>query len=145
MKPHPSAQSATDAHLSPWSGFRLGRAAWTVFQALIAAGLLAWVPPAMAANPRAPAPSEAGDPQGRSAALLRANAAVVGLQVMALDDARSAATLGRARSGFCSNETGGPSWGPLHPVESPAVPSRSPGSGRRPVVPGLPAHPGVGS
>ena len=99
MKPHPSAQSATDAHLSPWSGFRLGRAAWTVFQALIAAGLLAWVPPAMAANPRAPAPSETGDPQGRSAALLRANAAVVGLQVMALDDARSAATLGRARSG----------------------------------------------
>ena len=105
MKAHPSAQSAIHGQLPLRWGFRLGWTAWTVFLALAAAGLLSWVPPAVAADPPAPpeppAPqlSEATDPQQRSAALQRAADAVIGLQVMALDDARSAATLGRARRG----------------------------------------------
>ena len=99
MKPHPSTPSACNAPSPRWPGLRPGRPAWTALLALVAAGLLAWVPPTMAADPPAPAPSEAGDPQGRSAALQRASDAVVGLQVMALDGARSAATLGRARRG----------------------------------------------
>ena len=110
MKPQPSAQTASNAHLRPRRpgvGARLGWTAWTVFLALVAAGLLTLLPPVLAADlpaavPNAapnPAPNAAGHSEARSAALLRATDAVIGLQVMALDDARSAATLGRARSG----------------------------------------------
>ena len=98
MKPHPSALSATPARLPLRPDRRLGWTAWTALLALVAAGLLTWVAPVMA-GAAAPAAAEVLDPQARSAALLRATDAVIGLQVMALDNARSAATLGRARSG----------------------------------------------
>ena len=96
MKHQPSAHSATNAYLPSRSGFRPGWTTWTMLLALVAAGLLTWVAPVMAASPAA---VEAADDQARSAAMLRATDAVIGLQVMALDDARSATTLGRARRG----------------------------------------------
>ena len=70
--------------------------------ALLAASVLIGVPPAFAAG-SADAPSDTqaveGDLVRRSQALQRASRAVIGLQVVALDDARSAKTLGQSRSG----------------------------------------------
>ena len=102
MKPHPSAQTVSNAHLPPrrsGAGVRLGWTAWTVILALVAAGLLTMLTPALAGDLPAPAPGQLAPPDASSAALLRATDAVIGLQVMALADARSAATLGRSRSG----------------------------------------------
>ena len=53
---------------------------------------LAWGPPARAAE-------AASTIEAQSRALQRASASVVGLRALAVDDARSAATLGRARQG----------------------------------------------
>jgi S1-C subfamily serine protease len=66
--------------------------------ALVAASLLTWSPPALAALPERAA-TDALDLATRSRALQRAHLAVLGLQAVALEDARSNATLGRARSG----------------------------------------------
>ncbi len=70
--------------------------------ALLAASVLIGVPPAFAAGSADP-PSDTqaveGDLVRRSQALQRASRAVIGLQVVALDDARSAKTLGQSRSG----------------------------------------------
>ena len=80
--------------------------AWTLLVAVLAAGLLMLAPPIQAAEtapvPAATAagsatPATAADP--RTAALLRASESVIGVQVAALEDARSARTLGRSRSG----------------------------------------------
>lgn len=65
-------------------------ATWTALLALLAAWLLTWAPPAWAGDPA---------PADRATALLRAQAAVVGVQVLALEDARSSRTLGQARQG----------------------------------------------
>jgi len=65
-------------------------ATWTALLALLAAWLLTWAPPAWASPPAV---------DGRAPALLRAQAAVVGVQVLALEDARSSRTLGQARQG----------------------------------------------
>lgn len=62
--------------------------AWVV---LLAAGLLAW-------SPLVSATDDAGL-AARSRALQRAQQAVLGVQAVAVDDARSARTLGKARSG----------------------------------------------
>ena len=106
MKPHQCAQTVSNAHLPrrrSSTGLRLRWTARTVFLALVAAGLLTLLPPALAADLPAPAPGQAASVDAGagagSAALLRATDAVIGLQVMALADARSAATLGRSRSG----------------------------------------------
>jgi S1-C subfamily serine protease len=64
-------------------------ATWTALLALLAALLLTWSPPTMAAD----------DLAQRGSALQRAQAAVVGVQVLALDEARSNRTLGQARQG----------------------------------------------
>ena len=64
-------------------------ATWTALLALLAAWLLTWAPPAWAGDPA---------PADRATALLRAQAAVVGVQVLALEDARSSRTLGQARA-----------------------------------------------
>ena len=66
--------------------------------ALLAAGILAVGMPAFAAAP-VDAAAVDGDLVRRSQALQRASRAVIGLQVLALDDARSAKTLGQSRSG----------------------------------------------
>jgi len=105
MTPQTSAQPAASPEALPRcrNGLRLRWAAWTAWTALVAllaAGLLTWAPPALSAGAAdAPAPALAADPQGQSSALLRATEAVIGVQVMALDGARSVATLGRSRSG----------------------------------------------
>ncbi len=65
---------------------------WTAALALLAAWLLLWAPSGQAA--------EASSPLGEQAlALQRAQRAVLGVQALAVDQARSASTLGRARSG----------------------------------------------
>ena len=66
--------------------------AWIVLMSLAAAWLLACSPPALAAE-------EPGDLAARSRALQRAQQAVLGVQAVAVDEARSANTLGKARSG----------------------------------------------
>ena len=69
-------------------------AVWTALLALLAAWLLTWSSPGLASV------AESGsDLVARSQALQRAHQAVLGVQVIALDGARSNATLGRARSG----------------------------------------------
>jgi S1-C subfamily serine protease len=70
----------------------LSAATWTTLLALLAAWLLAWSPPGFAA---ADGPGMAE----RSRALQRARQAVLGVQSVAVDDARSASTLGPVRSG----------------------------------------------
>ena len=66
--------------------------AWIMLLALLASWLLTWTPAAAAADP-------AVDLLARSHALQRARQAVLGVQAVAVDDARSASTLGRERSG----------------------------------------------
>ena len=91
-------------------------ATWTALLALLAALMLTWATPLLAATPAdttappapptssdRPASKPPGDPakalEWRSQALQRAQDAVIGLQVLALDEARSNSTLGRARQG----------------------------------------------
>ena len=69
-------------------------AAWTALLALLAAWLLTWTSSGLATTADAD-----DDLAGRSRALQRAHQAVLGLQVIALDGARSNATLGRVRRG----------------------------------------------
>ena len=71
---------------------RLSSAAWTTLLALVAAWLLTWSPPGLSATVD-------GDLAERSRALQRARQAVLGVQALAVDEARSISTLGRARSG----------------------------------------------
>jgi len=71
-------------HVSP--------AAWTVLLALLSAWLLTWSPPGLAATAQ-------DDLASRSLALERARQAVVGVQAVAVDQARSIPTLGRTRQG----------------------------------------------
>lgn len=85
---------------------RVPSAAWVALLALLAAGWLTWSPPALAAPARdgAPGPEATRPVQDnallhRSRALQRARLATVGVETEALEDARSAATLGRARRG----------------------------------------------
>lgn len=69
--------------------------AWTALLAILAAFVLAWSQPAFAADSQA-APVDLGE---RSRALQRAAAAVVGVEAMAVEGARSTATLGPVRTG----------------------------------------------
>ncbi len=69
--------------------------AWVVLLALLAGGLLVWSPTAGAAV----AADSAIELEVRSRALQRAQQSVLGVQAVAVDDARSANTLGKARSG----------------------------------------------
>ena len=69
--------------------------AWTVMVALLAAWFLCWSMPALA-NELTDTSTNLGE---RSRALQRAQNAVVGLQVVALEGARSNATLGPIRTG----------------------------------------------
>ena len=79
---------------------RLPSAAWTALLALLAAWWLTWSPPGFAATR---ADTDAPPPDAalvqRSLALQRARQAVLGVETEALEDARSAATLGRTRRG----------------------------------------------
>ena len=85
-------------------GFALGRrfARWrrlaTAWLASVAcaATFAATPPPQIAGTPAAGAPTEL---EQQSRALERASQSVVGIQVLALEDARSNATLGRVRQG----------------------------------------------
>lgn len=71
--------------------------AWTMLLALLAAWWLTWAWPAHATPGAGNAtPSDLAD---RSRALQRAQKAVVGLQALAVDGARSSSTLGRQRQG----------------------------------------------
>lgn len=79
---------------------RLSSAAWTALLALVAAGWLTWSPPGVAAPLQdSAAPVRDADLVRRSRALQRARQAVLGVEAEALEDARSAATLGRSRRG----------------------------------------------
>lgn len=69
-------------------------AAWTILLAMLALWVLTW-PPAAAA---APDPTD-GEMSEASRALQRAQAAVVGVQVIAVEGARSASSLGKVREG----------------------------------------------
>lgn len=69
-------------------------AAWTILLAMLAIWVLTW-PPAAAA---APDPTD-GEMSEASRALQRAQAAVVGVQVIAVEGARSASSLGKVREG----------------------------------------------
>lgn len=77
---------------------RVSLAAWTALLALLAAWLLTWAPPTLAAE-APPENAPEGELARRSMALQRARQAVLGVQAIALEAARSNATLGRARSG----------------------------------------------
>jgi serine protease Do len=66
--------------------------AWIVLVALLATWLLTWAPIAAAAN-------HGFDLEARSRALQRARQAVLGVQAVAVDEARSTSTLGKDRSG----------------------------------------------
>ena len=66
--------------------------AWIMLVALLATWLLTWSPTVAAAG-------SAVDLEARSRALQRARQAVLGVQAMAVAEARSANTLGKARSG----------------------------------------------
>ena len=72
---------------------------WTALLALLAAWLLTWSPPGQAAEATTASPSMADDLPARSLALQRARQAVLGVQAVAVDEARSTKTLGQARSG----------------------------------------------
>ncbi len=73
---------------------------WTAVLALLAAWLLLWAPPAQAAGtPAAPASEDTASLAEQARALQRAQRAVLGVQALAVAEARSASTLGRARSG----------------------------------------------
>lgn len=80
----------------PWRS----AAAWTTLLAVLAAWLLTWAPPSLA-DGGGPGAGTGGtvDVVERSRALQRAQQAVLGVQSLAVDDARSARTLGSARSG----------------------------------------------
>ena len=65
---------------------------WIMLLALLATWLLSWSATAAAAD-------DAVDLLARSRALQQAQQAVLGVQAVAVDDARSASTLGKARSG----------------------------------------------
>lgn len=67
-------------------------AAWVVPLALLVAGLLHWSPAVAAAD-------DDTELAARSRALQRAQQSVLGVQAVAVDEARSARTLGKARSG----------------------------------------------
>ena len=69
---------------------------WTTLAALVAAGMLALWPILASAAEVAPA---AADMSAASRALQRAQAAVVGVQITAVEGARSARTLGQNREG----------------------------------------------
>jgi S1-C subfamily serine protease len=69
--------------------------AWVMLAAMLASWLLTWSPPAAAA----PAADQAVDLEARSRLLQRAQQSVLGVQAVAVDEARSANTLGKARSG----------------------------------------------
>ena len=66
---------------------------------VIVAGLLLGGVPALAAGPAPPAVSRDADIQAKTVALARANAAVVGLRSVAVEDAVSIKSLGRQRQG----------------------------------------------
>ena len=67
---------------------------------LVAAWLVsAWCMPSMAAEPTAPATVDDALLKSKTLALVRANAAVVGLRSLAVDDAVSIKSLGRKRQG----------------------------------------------
>ena len=72
-------------------------AAWNNLLALLALCWLLWAPAAQAADAAAANPNAAPGDQAR--ALQRAQRAVLGVQALAVADARSVSTLGRARSG----------------------------------------------
>ena len=65
-----------------------------VLVAILSAALLTWAPPGFAAEA-----ASASEIAATSRALERAQAAVVGIQVEAVEGARSAATLGQTRQG----------------------------------------------
>ena len=67
------------------------------FNLICAVGLALWQLPVLAAN--TPASTTAASAQDTINALTRAQAAVVGVQVIAADGARSAQTLGKERGG----------------------------------------------
>ena len=72
----------------------------TPLTALLAAGLLIWAQPALAADPPMAARAEPqGELSARSAAMQRARQAVLGVRTQAVEQARSARTLGRDRQG----------------------------------------------
>ena len=83
------------AGLAGWNAWTL----WTLLVAVIAASLLTLAPPAQAMPGDAGTVASAAADAARTQALLRASEAVIGVQVAALDDARSARTLGQSRSG----------------------------------------------
>ena len=72
---------------------------WTALLALLAAWLLTWSPPGLAADAPAVESPAADDLPARSLALQRARQAVLGVQAVAVDGARSTRTLGQSRSG----------------------------------------------
>ena len=82
---------------------RAGAIAWLALAAWLAPaaeGLAAEATPAAPASARVlTAASDGALLRARQQALARANAAVIGIEVLALEDARSVATLGRARQG----------------------------------------------
>ena len=69
--------------------------AWVMLVALLASWLLTWSPTATAAVPA----DSSLDLEARSRALQRAQQSVLGVQAVAVDEARSANTLGKSRSG----------------------------------------------
>jgi serine protease Do len=69
--------------------------AWVMLVAMLASWLLTWSPTAAAAT----LADNAAELEARSRALQRAQQAVLGVQAVAVDEARSANTLGKARSG----------------------------------------------
>lgn len=71
--------------------------AWVVLVAMLASWLLTWSPTAAATT--AASADNAVDLEARSRALQRAQQAVLGVEAVAVDEARSANTLGKARSG----------------------------------------------
>ena len=71
----------------------------TILLALLAAWLLTWSSPGQAAEAPAPSAPAADDLPARSLALQRARQSVLGVQAVAVDEARSTKTLGQSRSG----------------------------------------------
>ena len=72
----------------------------TLMMALLVAGLLAWTQPVLATGPPIASRAEPnGEQLARSQAMQRARQAVLGVQTQAVDQARSALTLGRHRQG----------------------------------------------
>ncbi|MBP6899759.1 MAG: serine protease [Burkholderiaceae bacterium] len=73
--------------------------AWTALLAVLAAALLLIWPGPGQAQKASPPPAEASELAERSRALERARRAVLGVQATAIEEARSARTLGRERGG----------------------------------------------